>query len=52
MTETYDVIVLGAGTAGINAAHAAAEASAGMLFVNDGSPVTTCASLRGRGAAH
>ena len=44
MTPPYDVIVLGAGTAGINAAHAAARADARVLLINDGPPVTACAS--------
>jgi mercuric reductase len=44
MPDMYDVIVLGAGTAGINAAHAASEAGARVLLVNDGPTVTACAS--------
>jgi mercuric reductase len=44
MTTMYDVVVLGAGTAGINAAHAAADAGARTLLVNDGAPVTACAA--------
>lgn len=44
MTTTYDVIVIGAGTAGINAAHAASRVGARVLLVNNGPPVTACAA--------
>lgn len=44
MHDTYDVIVIGGGTAGINAAHAAAAAGARVALVNDGPTVTACAA--------
>lgn len=44
MNDTYDVIVIGGGTAGINAAHAAAAAGARVALVNDGPTVTACAA--------
>jgi mercuric reductase len=44
MNNRYDVIVIGAGTAGINAAHAAATAGARTVLVNDGPTVTACAA--------
>ena len=44
MATAYEVIILGAGTAGISAAHAAAEAGARVLLLNDGPPTTACAA--------